>query len=93
MTDEDRKKIAGEVAKLIPNEAVLTILGDAIFRSLHSLNWSTDEIAKLVQAAVIERAKELLKTQYSEQVNAQAQLLAAQMVGELARLKMQEPRR
>jgi hypothetical protein len=92
MTDEERKKIAAEVAKLIPNEAVLSIIGDALVRSLQSLTWSTDEIAKIVHAAIIEKAKELLKTQYSEQVASQAQLLAAQMVGELARMKLQERR-
>jgi hypothetical protein len=73
MTDEERKKM-------------LSIIGDALVRSLQSLTWAAWTI--LAISSVLpssKRRRKLLKTQYSEQVASQAQLLAP-------RMKLQERR-
>ena len=63
MNEEIKSKIAGEIAKQLPSEVVVEIVKGAVESAIESMDWETRDIQNLVQQAIIDRAKELLKTQ------------------------------
>jgi hypothetical protein len=81
--------IALELAKVLPSELLQRTVATVLEQSLQSLCFGSHEITKLVTEAVTLRAKELLQTKYKVDVDRQAEILAARVVGELPRLQLE----
>lgn len=77
MTD---KELVEALAKAMPEDAVKETVTRMLAQSVRNLNWSNDEINKLVKEVVVRRAQEMLKTDFKEQIETQARLLAASLV-------------
>lgn len=84
MTDESRTALAKAIAAELPDAVLESIVSETISSMLHSFRVSGTDVQKIVQDMIVERARELLRTKYAAEVDKQADLLAARMVGEMA---------
>ena len=86
------KALASEIAKLLPSDLIVDAVGRALESALSSLTtgWGGDDIRKICRDAITEHARELLRTKYKERVAAQAELIAAQAVGEMAQYRLRD---
>jgi hypothetical protein len=80
------EELSREIAKLLPSELIEKTIAAVLEKALQSLKYDSREVEKLVTEAVVSRTRELLLTQYQVEVDRQANILAARVVGELPRL-------
>jgi hypothetical protein len=88
---DSQKELAQAIAALLPTEVVVRAVGVAIERGFSDLTagWAgATGITELCREAVKERTRELLRTKYKDQVNEKAELLAAQVVGEMVQYRL-----
>ena len=83
-SEEMLTALSKAIAAELPEAIIEGLVGHAIKSTLHSLQYQTSDIQKLVSDVIVARAKELLKTKYAAEVDKQADVLAARMVGEMA---------
>ena len=84
MTDESRKALAKAIAAELPEAVIEGIVSEAISATLQQFRYSGDDVQSVVRETIVTRARELLRTKYAAEVDKQADLLAARMVGEMA---------
>jgi hypothetical protein len=84
MTDESRNALAKAIAAELPEAVIESIVSEAIGATLQGFRFSGADVQRVVQDTIVERARELLKTKYATEVDKQADVLAARMVGEMA---------
>jgi allophanate hydrolase subunit 1 len=84
MTDESRNALAKAIAAELPEAVIESIVSEAINSMLIHFRYSEADIQKVVQDTIVEHARALLKTKYATEVDKQADVLAARMVGEMA---------
>jgi hypothetical protein len=90
MDEAVKKALAEEVAKVLPQDLILGVIGAVVERAIDTCTWGQNPIEALVKDAVVERARELLRTKYKEQLDKQAEGLALKMVGEVMRMRLAE---
>ena len=86
MTSPVEQELSREIAKLLPSELIEKTVAAVLERALQSLSFESRMLEGIVKEAVVERARELLRTKYAVDLDKQADLLAARVVGELPRL-------
>lgn len=80
MDDTTRKALVEKIAAAMPPELVEEIASEALKKTLDNLRWTDDALVKLVNEAVVARARELLATKYKDELEKKAEMLAANMV-------------
>ncbi len=92
MTDEERHALALAIAEKLPQEIIIGLVSSAIDGAIRSMAYGPDQtVNKLLHEAVVNRAKELLKTKYADRVEKEAELLAARVATELPNLTLKKP--
>jgi hypothetical protein len=87
---ESMENLARAIAEQLPKEYVIEIIGAAVKNAIDRFSWGDDKVADLVKECIVERARELVKTKYKEQIEQKADLLAAKMVSDMSRLVVRD---
>jgi hypothetical protein len=82
---EEMKQIAEAMAKLLPEKIVESLVHKALEQCLSSLAYQGHEVNEIVRRVVNEKATELLRTKYADQVNKKAEEIALQAVSRILR--------
>ena len=86
------EELSREIAKLLPSELIEKTVAAVLERALQSLKYDNGVVDKIVTEAVVQRTRELLQTRYKTDVDKQANILTARVVGELPRLQFDRGR-
>ena len=93
MTEEHQNQVVEAIRNQLPPELIDSIVKKSLSECFRHFSFKGDLIEKLVLEAVIERAKEMIRTTYKDDVEKQATLLSARVVESLPRLVFKEERR